>query len=487
MSSLTRDTLFYTLANWGRRVVGLFTAPILIAYLNPAEYGYMSLVNTLGSLSSTFGMLAIVDQGLPRFFIDSKDEFERKSYVSTSFCASGLGVLGVVVMILFSTPFVRLFVEDVNAPVMFTSLVALVCLTQSFQYVGGNMLKWTFKSPLFMKITLSQTLLGAALTVSFVIFWGWRAKGVLLIMSLVAFGAGAWANWSVKEYIKPSMVSKERLKQLATYSWPLLGLNIFSFFTRSLDRIFLASLASLSAVGVLSVSYAIAGIFETLVVGFFLAWGPYLLLTFREDWAPQRYAQFFSVFSCLGIMSIVGLGIWGGPIISLFRSDVAYQEIGVFIPWIVSGTLLYYLGGYFAPGPAIKKKSYWRLIAFISAASCNAALNYALIPRLGILGAGIATTFSSLLAGVVNQVVSNRLYYVPTRWKFSFTLILAYTAVVSFLQLDTTFCNIGRMPYLQRSLLTACLITLGALPFYRDIKGLDLFEKFPRRLLQRRV
>ena len=246
--ALSKDTLFYSLSTWGRRLIGLVTAPVLIAYLTPDDYGYISLVNTLASFCSILGLLAIVDQGLPRFFIDSKDELEKKGFVTSSFFISGVGVLLMVLIILGSTPLVPLFIKDINVPLVFTSLIALICMSQSFQYIGSNMLKWTFQSPLFTKITIVQTVIGAGLTLGGVIFLGWRAKGVLLAGAVVTLGAGAWANLSVKEYVRPSLISPKKLKELVAYSWPLLGINVFAFFTRSLDRIFLASMASMAAV-----------------------------------------------------------------------------------------------------------------------------------------------------------------------------------------------------------------------------------------------
>lgn len=482
--SLSTDTFFYSIANWGSRLVGFVVAPITIAYFTPADFGYMSLVNVVASFCSTLGLLAIVDQGLPRFFIYSKDEVEKKGYVTTSFFISAVGVAFTTFIILTSTPLVPVFFKDVNVSIIFTSLIALTCLALSFQRVGNSMLKWTFQSPLFAKITIIQALIGAGLCIAGIVLLGWRAKEVLLAGGLVVLGAGVWANLSVRKYIRLSAVSKEKLKELTAYSWPLLGLNIFGFFMRSLDRIFLASLASLSAAGVLSVSYAIASLFGTLVSGFFLAWGPYMLATFRETWAPQRYAQFFSVVSCLGIVSIVTLGLWGSSIVMLFRPDGAYREIGVFIPWVVSGTLLYYLGGYFAPGPSITKKTHWNLIAFVLGGTSNGILNYILIPILGILGAGIATTISTLVAGIFNQVVSNRLYYVPNRWRFSFGMILVFTAIVSFLQHGKFMYNINEISFMSRILCTIALMTLGTLPFYNDIKGSGVLQKFAEKLLK---
>ena len=479
---LAKDTLFYSLANWSRRLVGFVVAPITISYLTPADYGYMSLVSTVGSFCSIIGLLAIADQGLARFFVDSKDEFEKTRYVTTSFLVCSMGVFCVSLIILASTPIIPFLFEDVQVPIVFTSLVAVICLTQSIQYVGSNMLKWTFQSPLFTKITLIHTLVGAALTIGGIVVLGWRAKGVLLVGAAVALGAGIWANLSIREYIKFSTVSKNTLKELVTYSWPLLGLNIFAFFTRSLDRIFLASLASLGAVGIFSVSSAVSGIFDTVVSGFFFAWGPYVLSTFREIWASKRYAQFFRVTSWFGIISIIGLGLWGSPVVMLFRPDGSYKTIGVFIPWGVSGSLLYYLGGYFTPGPAITKKTYWKLIGFLLAAITNAILNYVLIPIMGILGACIATTMSSLSAGIFNQYVSNRLFFLPNRWKSSFALIIFFTAVISCLQNDIFPYNVNGVSLVSRFLLTVIFICAGTVPFYGDIKASGIINQMARMI-----
>jgi len=202
-----------------------------------------------------------------------------------------------------------------------------------------------------------------------------------------------------------------------------------------------------------------------------------MLSTFRESWAPRKYAQYFSAFSCLGVVSIVGLGLWGGPIVLLFRPEGTYQDIGIYIPWIITGTLLYYLGGYFAPGPAIRKKTYWKLIGFMLAGTCNAGLNYVLIPTYGILGAGVATSLSSLAAGVFNQLVSNRLYYVPNRWKFSFALIIVFTAIVSFVQTKNPIWYISGISVLSRVGLTTALSIAGFLPFYADIRDLGILQR----------
>ncbi|MCD6578930.1 oligosaccharide flippase family protein [bacterium] len=474
---LLKDTIFYSIAIWGSRLVTVVTTPVIIAYLTPEDYGYLSLVRVIATFCSTLGLLAIVDQALPRFFIDSKEENERQAFVTTSFAISTAGTIIIIVIIIACTPFVTLVLKDIRYPLIFTSLIALLCFSRSIQYVGANMLKWTFRSPLFMKITLAQTVAAAILTLYGVIWLEWGAKEILITTSAVFFIAGIASLFPIRSFFSVSGFSKSKLKILTLYAWPLLGLNVFAFFMRSLDRIFLAALTTLGAVGVYSVSSFIAGIFETLVGGFFFAWGPHVFSTYGDEGAQKRYAYCFSIISCLCIVAIILLGLWAGPLISLVRPDNAYNEIGVIVPWLISGTGFYYLGGYFALGPAIKKKTYWQFIVFVIAGTGNALLNYSLIPLWGLLGAGIATATSSLIAGILIQIISNRFYYIPYRWKFSFAAILFYTILISSIQNESFVANINGLSIILRGLITIILICTAILPFYRDIISSGILNK----------
>lgn len=476
--SLAKDTLFYSLAKWGQRLAVFVSAPFIIAYFTPGQYGYMSLINTVASFFSILGMLAIVDQGLPRFFIDTNDEAIKQQYASTALFISCMGVLAVLFIILAATPLLPYVFKEIDDPVFFALLMALLCFAFSLRTISGNMLKWTFQSHLFVKISFVQAILTAVLIIIGVVFFGWRAKAVLLTTAIITSAGAAMAAFFYKQYFSVSMVSKETSRVLFLYSWPLLGLNIFAFFSRSLDRIFLASLTSLSMVGIFSVASAVASIFETLVSGFFFALGPHILSTFRESDSPKRYAQLFNIVSCVGLVSIVTLGLWGGPLVTLIRPGDTYRDIGVYIPWIICGILLYHLGGYFTPGPDISKKTHWKFIGFAIAGVGNCILNYLLIPRLGILGAVLATTAASLMGATFNIIVSNRLYAIPLKWTLNFALIFAYTIMISLVQTHHLLYHASMNAALLRAILTFLLVAVALLIYMKDIKAAEM----PKRI-----
>ncbi|MDA8375884.1 MAG: oligosaccharide flippase family protein, partial [Planctomycetia bacterium] len=86
--------------------------------------------------------------------------------------------------------------------------------------------------------------------------------------------------------------------------------------------------------------------------------------------------------------------------------------------------------------------SHYKLALNIAALLMNAALNYLLIPLLGIIGAALATAMSFLFLAVVGMGLSQKLYYVPYRWwniVFSGVLAVAVSNAVTLVNVPFTW------------------------------------------------
>jgi O-antigen/teichoic acid export membrane protein len=352
--------------------------------------------------------------------------------------------------------------------------VSLACLAQSFGILGNTLLRWTYQSPLFMKINLTKAVLTTVLTITGITLLDWRANGAILVAALSACLCGMWALHAVRDHIDLTMISREKSMDLLAYSWPLLGLNIFAYFTTSLDRILLAKWSTLYNVGVFSVASTVSSLFAIATSGFFMATGPYFLSTYKESWAPKKYAEYFSVLTVLGLSSIIILGLWGAPLVGMVKPRGEYAEIGRIIPWLTASSVLYFLGAYFAPGPYIQNKTYWILIAFIISTVVNAVACYLLIPRFGILGAGLAATIGSLSAAVFIQFTGNRLYAIPNRWATAFLLTILVAILVTLVQSPLFFYRFDHGALPSKLLTTALLIIGSSIPFYRELITSDL-------------
>ncbi len=269
-TTLFKDTFFYSAANWVSRIIKLAIAPLTIAYFSPAEYGYFQLVLTIAAFLSVVGLLSVASDGLPRFFIDAKDEQEKQAYLSSSFFISAIGMAVMVVLIFVSAPIVPKIFKEVDKVWAFVAVVALSTVAEGIRYVGMSLLKWTFRSQYYLQITILQAGIGGIITVIGLIFWEWRSQAILTFTGCIVIATGVLAISTVGNYIRLSQISKSKMRELIAYSLPLLGLNVFAFSTRFVDRVFLAGFTSMNEVGVFSVAGTIASVFDTAVSGFFL-------------------------------------------------------------------------------------------------------------------------------------------------------------------------------------------------------------------------
>jgi O-antigen/teichoic acid export membrane protein len=349
-------------------------------------------------------------------------------------------------------------------------------------------LRWTLQSSQVLKISLFKNISSTLLIAGGIICWAWKSPEVISVMAMTTLISGLWANYSARQYLQLGEIPFDKVKQLLLFSFPLLGLNIFAFCSLTINSFLLAHLTDLHEFGVFSVATIIANIFEGITSGFFWASGPYILLTYKETAAPRKYAELFNMIALIGIVCIVILGLWGEPLVQLVKPGATYQGIGTLIPWILGGTILYYLGAYFSPGPYLSHKTHLNLIVFVAAAIFNLLLSYVLIPRIGIIGAGISVTCSSLLSAVLLQSISHKLFFIPNPWKKTFLVVLLTIIFVSWQQTDAFFYNVNSFSWAGRLMITIILLILALLPFSQEIRNLNLKQQFHhfvgRRLFQ---
>ena len=474
ITSLSRDTFFYTAAYIVQGLVSFGVSGAVIARFPPAEYGYLSLVNTFVLFFYTIAMLAVPDQGLPRFFIGAATLEDKQSYVTS---AAVIVLAGNIIIALAAAGAIKLipyFFPEITEPWPFIGLVLLIVCATCFVYFTSNILRWNFKAKTFTIIDLFKSSLSFLIPVWGIVFLSWHARQMLLATGLVLLICGMIFSYSVREYLKAAKVSLSRIKELLNYSFPLFWVNLLAFFSFfSASRLFVARFADLRQLAIFSAAGLVASLVSISFNGFLGAFSPYVLATHHQEWAPRKYADCFALFSIGGVFSIILLGFWGGEIILLIRPGADYAGVGRIVPLLMSSVVLYNLGASFAYGPAITKKTHWSLWSFLSAAVLNIVLSWLFIPRWGIWGAALAVNIASLALAVFSQVISNRLYFVPNRWKLSFAVIFLATVFVVFFQ--GLFFSGGSSPVnmAARLAVTLLLLLLGVLPFRRELGRVD--------------
>jgi len=159
------------------------------------------------------------------------------------------------------------------------------------------------------------------------------------------------------------------------------------------DRYFLANYAGLDEVGIYSMGYKIATAVSLAVGAFQTAWSPALYAAAKKPDYMQFYARTMTyvVFVC-GYLAL-GLSVLAQDALKILVAPEYFSAYQV-VP-LVSLSYVFY-GAYFVTitGMQLHNKMYQLPYVTISAAIFQSALNFLLIPRMGMMGAAFSTAVS---------------------------------------------------------------------------------------------
>jgi O-antigen/teichoic acid export membrane protein len=208
------------------------------------------------------------------------------------------------------------------------------------------------------------------------------------------------------------------------FGLPLVPSAVALWLTNFSDRFFLIKLTDAHEVGLYSIGVRIASALVLLLTAFRLAW-PAFAYSIDDDREAERTYSFvltYVVYVCCWIA--LALGLLAPWIVRLITTKPFYPAQNVVAP-LAFGVAAF--GGYvvvqIGTGRARQTRSNWLVTG--AAAVLNVALNFALIPPYGRMGAAIATVAAYTLLFVGMAWRAQRVFPVAYQWRRVATLALA--------------------------------------------------------------
>ena len=411
---LLKETSLYSLGPLLARVLSLITVPIYTRILSPADYGAIDILSYTAVLVVLF-VGAALDQAVARFYLDASDEVERKRIASTV-------LIYYICAFAFLIPLIKPFARDLahnwlhgQVAEKTVMLVFIFIWFNGIYYIANNQLKYLFLSKQVALCAIGNSLVSVALSLMFVAYYKLGVFGMFLgqvvgagIFALVAlyFGRRSYAlvfHWGV-------------LRRLLHYSLPLVPGSLAYYLMQYIDRFAIKEFISLKEVGIYGIGARLASLINLILTGFHGAWSPTVFKSFRESEAPERFRVVFNHFLFIVLVMMLGLSVFGKEILRILTTKTFSQGF-IVVPLLVAAAILASVGEYFTYGIRIAQKTHYKLVLNIAILIMNVVLNYLLIPPLGIIGAALATATSFLFLTIVGMAVSQKLYYVPYRWR----------------------------------------------------------------------
>jgi O-antigen/teichoic acid export membrane protein len=417
------NSIYYTLGKMLPMAVAFIMVPIYTSYLLPEDYGIVNSMKVLISVFTVIFSLSI-DASLFRLYYDYTDEEKRQKFLGTAFFLIILSTtIGTIILFAFSAYVEKIFREIPFSPFYVMTFVAMYL--GIYAIVPRIILVIIEKGKLYFYIGLVQLIIALILNVIYIIILEEKAIGVLKALFLTNLIMLPIYMFIQFKYSRISF-DFSIVKNILYFSIPLLPAAMSGWIMNESNRIFIDQYFSQSEVGIYSLGYRITFVFIVVITSIRLAYNP---LYFRlansdsQDMAQSRLFRYNHFYFILAILGTFMLSFFARELIGLFLNKNYYDA------WIILAILTY--ANLFLESSAIFRMSLYQkkvtgVITFIVIviALINLLLNWILISKWNIIGAGASTLICGMLLFFAFYLASRKYgYYINVKWTILAVLV----------------------------------------------------------------
>jgi O-antigen/teichoic acid export membrane protein len=414
----------YTAASILSKLIAVALLPLYTRHLSPSDYGaaeVMFAAVVSASIVFRFGVI----EALLRFYY--KDDEQPDRVVSTSFAALfWFSTAAALLALPFAGPISEALLAEEAADLARISIGGLWVLTM-FEYLL-TLFRLEERARAFFVTTTLSVLVTIAVTVVLVVFEDEGARG-LLIGSYATGAAFCLGLIAIHRRRLSLWIDRALLRRLMRFGLPTMPAELSLYALNFVDRIIIVRTVGLAEAGLYSLAVKFAQAVNVLVRGFQLAWPP-LAYSIRDDGEARRaYALTVTLFVAGCAFVVTGMWLFSRWIVRALAAPEffpSYEAVGL----ISTGVSLYALYMVLLVILGRTGRTEFNLPATAAALIANVGLNLALVPPLGIVGAGIALVASYFVVVALMYVFTQRLFPVPYEWLRLARVVLVSGALV---------------------------------------------------------
>lgn len=429
LGELARHSAIYGFGSLVSRFIAVLLLPIYTRYLSPADYG---LIETLIALSAILTVLlaAGVKSAFFRFYFDGVDEEGKRRVIRTSFWFTMvMGTAGLLVgLVLASQISDLLFGTSEHADLVRAAFVGLWAHVNYEQMT--SLFRVEQRSVAYLIATLVNLVLTVGATLLLVVVWDKGPIGVIVgtFTGTLLVYAGLLAYRREQLGLE---LDRPLLREMNRFGMPLVPSALFLWALNFSDRFFLVKLAGPREVGLYSIGVRVASAIILLLAAFRTAWPAFAYSIEDDKEAARTYSFVLTYLVAVTSWMALALGVLAPWLVQLLTTEEFYGAERVVAPLAFAAAAFgAYIVVVIGIGRARQTRSNWWITGV--AAGLNVALNLALIPEYGMMGAAVATIAAYALLFLGMAWKAQRVFPVPYQWRrvaTAFGAALALTVV----------------------------------------------------------
>lgn len=406
---LGKDSLIYGVGGVIARSITFFTLPVYTRVFSPEMYGELELIILIGSFFA--GLISLGMDSTLSFFFTQANSIKEKSNVVSSILVINIiwGMLSLFIGLAIVS-YIQLNFNNRLVNYVFVACFFDLLLNQAL-----NLLRLKYKAKQYVVFNILYGLLNATTALLFIFLFN-RGIESILLGNILAPAILVIPIWLLhRDLISRSSFDRSLIAPYLKFGLPLFPQVIAVYVFTAADRWFIEVYLGREDLGIYSAGAKFIAAISFAVVMFRTALLPILLEALKENdvgFIKSLSSVYFLVANCL----LVILAIFA-PLIAFLFLGPDFRSSYVIIALLAFYPVYYSAFNIVSVGLWKMKKTYVSTILMFIGALINVGLNLLLVPKMGILGAAIATAISVLIWIILTIPASERYYKVGFNWK----------------------------------------------------------------------
>jgi O-antigen/teichoic acid export membrane protein len=420
---LAGESAVYGLGGIANQALAILLVPVYARALGVANYGTVAILTTTLSLATLVVTLALPQAFFRSYLKEADSDRQRAAVLRTT---TGLRILASVVgmlLVVASAPPLAILAFGGIEHWPLVALVGPITFFDTLNLVPLSLLRAERRPRAYAAISFSRAVVGSVLIIVFVVGFGMGVLGVLLgSLASAALTAAAGFTLLAREGRLQLGLDGALVRHMLGFSLPLVPASVAGWTLNLSDRYVVGAFATREAVGLYSAGYTVGLAINALAIApFTLAWGAAYWEIARQDGARAVIGRVLTGFVAVASCAALGLAAFSTDAIRILLTP-EFADARFVTGFSAFAYVLY--GAFTILTTGLNLESQTRRVPLVmaTAAIANVALNLALVPLIGYMGAAVSTLLSYGLLALLGGIVSQRVYRVP--WDVPRVLLL---------------------------------------------------------------
>lgn len=477
MNKYLQKTLEYAAGNFFNKLMLFLLLPIFTRFFIPEEYAVYTNLTIFFTLISLIVLLGM-QQALYSHFYQIKTQQYQFSLISSVYIFLIVtGIIFSIIIFLLKNQLAILIVRDIEYAHLFNNLALIIFFNTLFT-ISTGFLNIMERSRRFAVVSSLQNLIVLILILIFAINKQLTLELYFHFFTISTFIAAVVSIISVmhitSEFDLPQKEKKwfssSILTAMLKFGLIMIPGSIAMLILQTSDRYMLTYLSAntLHDVGIYAAGYRIGMIVHFLITMTSLVYIPYAMKIADQPKAKQINKSMYNYFILFGIILGSTVIIFAKELFYIFIDELYFESNKVVFAGVISA-FIYGVFNVISVNFYAHKRAKNITTAILCGAALNIALNFILIPKIGIYGAGIASIIAYLSILCINFIVSRKLFNTNyNHWFFIIGIVvLGLVAILNF------FIDLSWNVFIIKFL----VLLIAAIIFYVKLRKNEKFVK----------